>query len=110
MVHTRRRHSICRCENLDELVEKLLEHVWTGCSAFAWESLVLRNDSFSPDGAQEYAVFIGEEQAESLTVSWMSPEDLKRVLQELASDPSRSMHMGHWTFDPHGPESCGHCA
>ncbi len=62
-----------------ELARLLTEHTWCSCNGFKLDHLLFLNDSTGPDGAQEYAVFdtrIGK-QVESLTVSWMTAEELE---------------------------------
>lgn len=86
MLHTKRRHLVSPVETLAELVEKLRHHSWCTCSAFSWGGLVCRNDSTGPDGAQEFAIFKGDEQIESLTVSWYeSDAQLAADLANLAA-------------------------
>jgi hypothetical protein len=58
--------------SIDELVENFTQYTWTLCTAFALQDLIFFNDSFSEDGAQEYAVVRAGQQIESITVSWMS--------------------------------------
>src|SRR6266446_7026540 len=61
----------------EELTEKLTQHTWTLCACFEYQKLLLANDSFSEDGAQEYAVYHEGREIESLTVSWMTHERLQ---------------------------------
>lgn len=68
---------------------------YTPCSAFRIRGtrLLLLNDATGPDGAQEYAVILVEDdpdarsldgyQVESLTCSWMKRARLDAVLREL---------------------------
>jgi len=83
MIHHHRTFAVGVVDNLDELVEKLTDHTWTLCTCFEYQGLLLANDSFSEDGAQEYAVYKEGQQIESLTVSWMTRERLKEVLEGL---------------------------
>ena len=57
MIHHHRTFAVGVVDNLDELVEKLTDRTWTLCTCFEYQGLLLANDSFSEDGAQEYAVY-----------------------------------------------------
>lgn len=104
-----------------ELARQLTEHTLTLCTGFRLGPLVLVNDSLSPDGAQEYAVFSARDnfQLESLTVNRIEADELAWMLLRLADERSPS-GMGpvcawdsHHRLRPkqyeHG-ESCPHCA
>ena len=109
MMFRNRSYQVWPLADLDEVVTKLTEHDWTTCQAFAVENLLLANDSTGPDGAQEYAVIRDGRQIESLTVSWMKPERLKEVLQELLDGGSSDM--GAVTLNTDHPSgSCEACA
>jgi len=83
MLHHHRRFAVTVVPSIEELTEKLTEHTWTLCTCFAYQGLLLANDSFSEDGAQEYAVYKDARQVESLTVSWMTQERLREVIEAL---------------------------
>ena len=83
MLHHHRRFAVTVVPSIGELMEKLTEHTWTLCTCFAYQGLLLANDSFSEDGAQEYAVYKDARQVESLTVSWMPQERLQQVIEAL---------------------------
>lgn len=83
MIHHHRTFAVGVVDNLDELVDKLTDRTWTLCTGFASQGLLLANDSFSEDGAQEYAVYKEGRQIESLTVSWMTRERLLEVITGL---------------------------
>jgi hypothetical protein len=85
MIHHHRTFGVSGVGSLDELVDKLTTRTWTLCTCFAYLELLLANDSFSEDGAQEYAVYKDGRQIESLTVSWMTRESLAEVIQDLLS-------------------------
>ena len=112
MIHHHRTFSVGVVDNLDELIEKLTDRTWTLCTCFAYQGLLLANDSFSEDGAQEYVVYKGGRQIESLTVSWMTRESLREVIQgllsgayaELAFRPLQPLHTA-----PASEHSCGLC-
>jgi uncharacterized protein YdiU (UPF0061 family) len=72
MIHSNRRFCVHEVESVGELVENVTQHTWTLCTGLSFEGVLFLNDSFSEDGAQEYAVVRNGRQIESLTVSWMS--------------------------------------
>ena len=83
MLHHHRRFAVTVVSSMGELTEKLTQHTWTLCTCFEYRGLLLANDSFSGDGAQEYAVYKEARQIESLTVSWMTQERLQEVIEAL---------------------------
>ena len=46
MIHHHRTFAVGVVDNLDELVEKLTDRTWTLCTCFAYQGLLLANDSF----------------------------------------------------------------
>jgi hypothetical protein len=100
MMNKNRRFSIADRYSLTELAEKLTTMSWCLCNGFLAEGLLLLNDAFSEDGAQEFAVFrcpfsLAEleaeprtlDQLESLTCSWMTEDRLRALLYALAGKP-----------------------
>ena len=112
MIHHHRRFKVTVFDSLDQLTQELTDRTWTLCTCFAYQDLFLANDSFSEDGAQEYAVYKEGRQIESLTVSWMTRESLKEVISGLLSGAYEPLE-----FRPHHPlqtepaseHSCGLC-
>jgi hypothetical protein len=112
VIHHHRTFGVRVVDSLDELVEKLTAHTWTLCACFAYQGLLLANDSFSEDGAQEYAVYKEGRQIESLTVSWMTRESLQEVIEGLRSGayeelefrPLQPLHT-----EPASAHSCALC-
>jgi hypothetical protein len=98
MIHHHRKFGVTVFDSLDELVEQLTDRTWTLCTCLACQGLLLANDSFSEDGAQEYAVYKEGRQIESLTVSWMTRESLQEVLQGLLDGVYPQLE-----FRPHHP-------
>jgi hypothetical protein len=98
MIHHHRTFAVGVVDNLDELVEKLTDRTWTLCTCFDYQGLLLANDSFSEDGAQEYAVYKDGRQIESLTVSWMTRESLREVIEGLRTGAYETLD-----FRPHQP-------
>jgi hypothetical protein len=79
MVHTERVFKFAEdVTSVARLAESLTQRTWTLCTAFRLmtapgaEPLLFLNDSFSEDGAQEYAVVRNGRQIESITFSWCS--------------------------------------
>lgn len=112
MLHARRAFQIHEFTDMREVARKLVETTWTLCSGFKCDGLILVNDSTSENGAQEYAVFHGEQQIESLTVSWMeSADQLYEILEKLSKDPKSGVRMGKHKLLTHPDgESCRYCA
>ena len=111
MLHHHRRFAVTVVASIGELTEKLTEHTWTLCTCFEYQGLLLANDSFSGDGAQEYAVYKEARQIESLTVSWMTQERLQEVIEALLrgeytanTGPVEPLHTEHAS-----EHSCGLC-
>ncbi len=83
MLHHHRRFGVTVIPSIEELTEQLTRYTWTLCTCFEYQGLLLANDSFSENGAQEYAVYKEGRQIESLTVSWMTRERLQEVIEGL---------------------------
>ena len=83
MLHHHRRFAVTVVPSMEELTEKLTQHTWTLCTCFSYQGLLLANDSFTEDSAQEYAVYKEARQIETLTVSWMTRERLQEVIEAL---------------------------
>src|SRR6266487_5036272 len=83
MMHHHRRFVVTVVSSMEDLTEKLIEHTWTLCTCFEYQGLLLANDSFSEDGAQEYAVYKEDSEIESLTVSWMTRARLQQIIESL---------------------------
>ena len=98
MIHHQRVFGVTVIDDLAALAEQLTDRTWTLCTCFAYQGLLLANDSFSEDGAQEYAVYQDGRQIESLTVSWMTRESLREVIEGLLSGAYEAL-----AFRPHQP-------
>lgn len=83
MIHDTRVYSVRVVSSAEELAELLTESSWTLCTGFELSGLVFLNDSFSEDGAQEWAVFRNSQQVESVTFSWCSKERAIEILQAI---------------------------
>lgn len=87
MLHKDRTWFTARADSPESLAPMLVDQVWTGCQAWNLERYLLLNDATSPDGAQEYGIFIAKEsmpdrlfQIESITFSWCSTAKAKSSL------------------------------
>lgn len=120
MVHKHRRWVVFPCPDLRELAVKLTDHTWCCCNGFSVGPYVLLNDSFGPDGAQEYGVLKKDEdrylQLESLTFGWMSTEKAVKTLQKMMRGEYDVIHGSIYgtvdasrveTPEQHG--KCRHC-
>ncbi len=83
MLHHHRRLAVMGVPSMAELTEKLTQHTWPLCTCFAYQGLLLANDSVSEDSAQEYAVYREARQVESLTVSSMTRAQLQEAIEAL---------------------------
>ena len=116
MMHETRAFNLLDEADPDGLARKLTDQTWTLCTAFRLSSaagaILLLNDSFSEDSAQEFAVFRDGKQIESLTVSWMNHHDLLSTLVALQTKPAPTLPGTPLGFVPraHPTGFCRHCA
>jgi hypothetical protein len=87
MIHTNRVFGVKTVHCIQTLAYELFHHTWSGCTGYHLDEYLFLNDSFSPDGAQEFAVYRISDgqftQIESITVSWSFNEiHLERTLSE----------------------------
>jgi hypothetical protein len=83
MIHSKRRFLVDRVSSAEKLAQKLCSITWTLCTGFELDGLLILNDSFSEDGAQEYAVMRNGKQIESITFSWCSFESALEYIRGL---------------------------
>lgn len=114
MVHRERRYCVVGVDSVEELAGRLTEHTWCGCNGFRLGDLLFLNDSFSPDGAQEFGVVRDGVQFESITFSWCSRTEAERYIREcLATTPAdypMRVPVGNQIEAPEEHGRCGHCA
>ena len=79
MIHESRRFHLVVVDSVGQLVDDFKKYTWTLCTGFSLQGFLFLNDSFSEDGAQEYAVVRDGQQIESITVSWMSRAELHKT-------------------------------
>jgi hypothetical protein len=88
MIHTNRIFCVEEIPDIETLANQLFHYTWTGCTGYQLDEYLFLNDSFSPDGAQEFAVFRKSDgkfiQIESITIfSWSFSENhLEDVLTQ----------------------------
>ena len=88
MIHTDRVFCMKEVSDIETLANQLFHYTWTGCTGCRLDDYLFLNDSFSPDGAQEFAVFRKYDgkfnQIESITiVNWRFSENhLEDVLTQ----------------------------
>lgn len=91
MVHNKRLFSVKPITDPAELAAKLTGTTWTLCTGFKHADHYFLNDSFSENGAQEYAIFRETanpkilQQIESITFSWCSTEEAEDFIKEIAA-------------------------
>jgi hypothetical protein len=88
MIHTSRVFGVKEVSGIKTLANEMFHYTWTGCTGFHLDDYLFLNDSISPDGAQEFAVFRKSDskfiQIESITIfSWsFSEKHLEDVLTQ----------------------------
>jgi hypothetical protein len=83
MIHKNRRFSVADAESAEKLAAQLTEYTWCSCNGFQLGELVFLNDSFSENGAQEYAVIYRGDQIESITFGWCTKEQALEFIRDL---------------------------
>ena len=88
MIHTDRVFGVVEIPDIETLANQLFHYTWTGCTGYQLDDFLFLNDSFSPDGAQEFAVFLITDldyvQIESITIpnKPFSEKHLEEVLSK----------------------------
>ena len=86
MFHKNRRWCVGDVESIEDLAEKLTNHVWCTCCGFRLAEYLFLNDSTGPDGAAEFAVvkLQGETymQVESITFGWCNLLKAMTLIEE----------------------------
>jgi hypothetical protein len=91
MMHRDRVFSVAEVPSAEELAEKITGHTWTLCTGFRLGDLFFLNDSFSEDGAQEYAVIRADRQIETITFSWTSQDRALELIEWLVDGGTTDM-------------------
>jgi len=112
MVHDKRAFNIVTIESAVELAEKLSKHTWTLCSGFRYRGYLFLNDSFSEDGAAEYAVIRESDgaQVESITFGWCSEEEALSYIERAAVGAFDSAAFRGVELKVHNNDYCHLCA
>lgn len=99
MIHDKRVYNVSDEADLAVLAEKLTQRSWTLCTAFRFEAegrkLLFLNDSFSEDGAAEFAV-VDEPaglQVESVTFGWCTEEQAAGIIKRILATPAAEAPM-----------------
>ena len=71
MIHASRRFHPVKVDSVGQLVDDFVRCTWTRCTGFSLQGLLFLNDSFSEDGAQEYAVVRDGRQLEGFVASFI---------------------------------------
>ncbi len=112
MVHKNRAFGVADIEDDVELAKKLTEQTWTLCTGFRHKGYLYLNDSFSEDGAAEYAIVREKDriQVESITFGWCDLDKALRYIREISADVYHECY-GAVTNSVEGREhSCRACA
>lgn len=110
MIHKTRPYRIADVPDLPTMAKMLYRNSWCLCNGFQCGDLVMVNDAFSEDGAQEFVAVKNGREIESLTVSWFDSEaTLLKTLETLA-DPACSYDYGPIVLKDHPVGSCSRCA
>jgi hypothetical protein len=87
MLHPHRTYHVGDVESIEDLAERVTGTTWTLCTGFRLrtksQELLFLNDSTSEDCAQEYAVFAGDRQVESITSGWCTPERAAELVRQV---------------------------
>lgn len=80
MFETKRTYTIKKVDAAYQLADWLTQMTWCGCNGFEYNGYLFLNDSTSPDGAQEYAIYRilnngQHKKTESVTFGWMSYQE-----------------------------------
>jgi len=121
MVHESRVYKVKKYDTVDLLMDDFERcTTWCLCNGFEAEGVILLNDSFSEDGAQEYAVIIPSQdrtsgtQVDSITASWCEPGEMRKIFKEsylsYVNEPSTSFMNTPVTLSLEHPDGvCRHC-
>ncbi len=115
MIHKHRIFQVKEVTDIAALSETLTQYTWTLCTAFKLvpapdaEPLLFLNDSFSENGAQEYAVVRGGRQIESITFSWCSREQAYNSIAYLVRGGSEEYGLVEMHLEPADTHLCTLC-
>lgn len=113
MIHADRRFQLARADSPEDLAQRLTSMTWTLCTGFAieheGERYLFLNDSFSEDGAQEYAVISHGRQVESVTFGWCTYDQAIEIIRGILAGLGEDLGATTPRLD-HGDTPCPLCA
>ena len=113
MLHRNRRFVLANVAQAADLLQKFKGPVttWTLCTGWRYQGWLWLNDSTSENAAQEYAVVREADmvQWESITVSWASPDFLRKFIGDLDRGEVEGPFYGQITNRIETPEQHGRC-
>lgn len=120
MMHHNRRWVVTTVESAEDLAQKLTDHTWTCCTAFALGGYLWLNDATCEDAAQEFSVVKRDGprgrplQIESITFSWCAVEEalrfVERTLRGEDDDNDFAVEVSPILETPEEHGRCPHCA
>lgn len=112
MIHGKRKFSITDVGTAGELATDLTQHTWTLCTGFRHGGYLFLNDSFGPDGAQEYAVIRESDgvQVESITFSWCDEGKAREYIEAIVAGTLGKPFGDKFEVRQHEGGSCHNCA
>lgn len=115
MLHARngesmRRYRVTPARSRQHLADQLSQYTHVLCAAFEHRGYLFVNDSLGEDSAQEWAVFKGDHQLESITFSWCSTEEAERYIGEITDGIFDGQSLCRCRLHLHEAEACAFCA
>jgi hypothetical protein len=110
VIHRNRTFTVADVSSAEEVAQKVTEQSWTLCTGFRLCDLLFLNDSFSEDGAQEYAVIRDDRQVETITFSWTSPARALELIEWLIDGGTSDMGPFSPQIDDSPHHRCPLCA
>jgi hypothetical protein len=113
VIHANRIFGVEQISNIETLAHLLFHYTWANCAGYQLGQYLFLNDSFGPDGAQEYAVFrISDDQfvqIESITVSWCYSEPLLEAILSRAMKSQLFLKSYRLKIEDAATHHCHYC-
>ena len=113
MIHNDRIFGVEQIPNIETLAHNLFHYTWTECTGYQLDNYLFLNDSFGPDGAQEYAVIRISDgqfiQIESITVSWCYSEPLLEAILSRAMKSQLLLKSYQLKIEDAATHQCHYC-
>jgi len=113
MIHNDRIFGVDQISNIESLALILFHYTWANCAGYQLGQYLFLNDSFGPDGAQEYAVFriSGDQfiQIESITVDWCHSKEQLEKLLSLSMQSKMCMKLQQLHLEDAATHHCHYC-